>query len=101
MPNAILSGVVLDESVHVTLSQACRICGVEESWLIELVAEGVVEPATQARESWQFDTAALRRLRVATRLHRDLGVNPAGAALAIELMEEIERMRTQLIRYGR
>lgn len=101
MANAILSGVVLDESVRVTLSQACRICGVEQSWLIELVAEGVVEPRSRLQEDWEFDAAALRRLRVATRLQRDLGVNSAGAALAIELMDELERLRGELRRQVR
>lgn len=101
MPNAILSGVVLDESVRVTLSQACRICGVEESWLVELVTEGVVEPGQHESGHWHFDAAALRRMRVAARLRRDLGVNSAGAALAIELMDELDRLRLELRRYGR
>ena len=34
--------------------------------------------------------------RVAVRLHRDLGVNPAGAALALQLMEELDTLRARL-----
>jgi chaperone modulatory protein CbpM len=30
------------------------------------------------------------------RLQRDLGVNPAGAALALQLMDELEQLRAQL-----
>jgi chaperone modulatory protein CbpM len=33
------------------------------------------------------------------RLQRDLGVNVAGVALALDLLEEIERMQTRLRRF--
>jgi chaperone modulatory protein CbpM len=33
---------------------------------------------------------------VASRLQRDLGVNLAGAALALELLQEIEALRARL-----
>jgi chaperone modulatory protein CbpM len=33
---------------------------------------------------------------MALRLQRDLGVNPAGAALALELLDELESLRVQL-----
>ena len=37
--------------------------------------------------------------RIASRLQRDLGVNTAGAALAIDLMEQLERLRAELGRH--
>ncbi len=44
-----------------------------------------------ATTEWRFSGAALRRARLALRLERDLELNLAGVALALELMEELER----------
>jgi chaperone modulatory protein CbpM len=38
----------------------------------------------------------LRRARLAVRLERDLEVNLAGVALALDLLEEIDRLRRAL-----
>ncbi len=43
-----------------------------------------------------FQETCLVRVRSALRLHRDLGVNLAGIALALDLMEELENLRSQL-----
>ena len=44
---------------------------------------------------WRFSGAQLRRARIALRLERDLGVNAAGVALALELLEELEQLRRE------
>lgn len=93
----ILTGTLIDDEGYVTLTQICRICRVRETWVVELVEQGVVEPVRAgSRSEWRFDSLAVRRLRVAIRLQNDLGVNTAGAALAIELMEELARLRARL-----
>jgi chaperone modulatory protein CbpM len=56
----------------------------------------VLAPLGQEPERWRFTYAHLRRVRVVSRLERDLGINLAGAALALELLEEIETLRTRL-----
>lgn len=96
MQGGVLVGTLIDDGEYITLAQVCRVCRVREAWVIELVAEGVVEPVVRDPGEWRFDSAALHRLRIAYRLQQDLGVNPAGAALAIELMEELERLRARL-----
>lgn len=83
---------IVGEAEWVSLADACRVCRVREAWVIEFVEEGVAEPRTVPSGGWHFDATALRRLRVAARLRRDLGVNPAGAALALQLMDELERL---------
>lgn len=87
-----LTGTVLGEQDVLTLAQVCRVCRVREETIIELVAEGITEPAGTEQGQWRFDPAGARRLHIAIRLQRDLGVNPAGAALALDLMEEIDRL---------
>jgi chaperone modulatory protein CbpM len=41
------------------------------------------------------------RVQKAHRLERDLGLNPAGAALALDLMAQIDELKTQIRRLQR
>jgi chaperone modulatory protein CbpM len=80
-----------------TLEQLCRACAVQSDFVLSLLEEGVAQPlAGQQPESWRFSEVQVRRVSVAWRLQRDLGVNPAGAALALQLLDEIETLRAQL-----
>ncbi|HEY5646952.1 MAG TPA: chaperone modulator CbpM [Pseudomonadales bacterium] len=89
-----LSGMVLDTRTTFTLVEFCSACGVEQRWITEMVEEGVIEPIAN-RDDWQFHGEALLRAKRAMRLVRDLGVNWPGAALALDLLEEIERLQRQ------
>jgi chaperone modulatory protein CbpM len=64
--------------------------------VIEMVDEGLVEPAGAGPEDWRFRGPALQRVQTALRLSHDLRVNLAGAALALELMDERDDLRRQL-----
>lgn len=76
------------------LARCCR-CSVE--WVVELVGEGVIEPAQgRAPEHWRFDEAAVVRAAAASRLATDLAVNAAGVALALDLLDEIRVLRRQV-----
>lgn len=87
---------VLEDLTGLTLDDLCRACGAPTALLIELVEEGVITPCGSAYREWRFTGMHLRHARVAVRLQRDLGVNPAGAALALQLMDELEQLRAQL-----
>jgi chaperone modulatory protein CbpM len=92
-----LTGTIVDETTLLTLEDLSRMCSVEEQHLVEFVEEGVLSAVLVSRR-WHFTGAALRRARRALRLERDLELNLAGVALALDLMEEIERLRRQLHR---
>ncbi len=87
---------ILEVSVEFTLSQLCHACGVESEQVVELVEAGVLEPMGTNRSRWRFSGISLERARRALRLQRDLGVNVAGAALALDLIEELDRLRAEL-----
>ncbi len=88
-----LQGTLLDESTVVTLSDLCRACGVHAELVIDLVEEGVIEPVAGVHGQWRFSATAVTRVQKALHLHRDLGVNWPGAALALDLLEQIERLQ--------
>ncbi len=49
---------------------------------------------------WRFGGASLHRAHAALRLQRDLEINLAGVALALELLDEIESLRMRLRAMG-
>ncbi|WP_287601528.1 chaperone modulator CbpM [Thiothrix sp.] len=86
---------ILDEDVRFSLEELCRSCFLPAEQLLEMVDEGIIEPIDyqQTTTSWQFAGNSLVRVRTVIRLQRDLGVNLAGAALAVELLDEIKALR--------
>lgn len=88
----ILTGEVLDESDLVSLADLCRSCTVETTTITTLVAEGILDPTGEDIDHWRFTIGSLRRVKTVIHLQRDLGVNLAGAALALELLDRIAEM---------
>ncbi len=98
MTQQVLNGILLDESTELSLSDLCRVCASPAEWVIALVEEGVLEPVGYQQTQWRFPVDSLQRARTAMRLQRDLGINLAGVALAVELLEEISRLENRLRR---
>ena len=84
-------------SAAISLEDLCRTCAVTSIFVQEMVQEGAIDPA-QGEEptSWRFTEIEVHHVTVAARLQRDLGVNLAGAALALQLLDEVETLRAQL-----
>jgi chaperone modulatory protein CbpM len=91
-----LSGAILEESAELTVKDLSRMCAVDERHIVEFVEEGVLNVVEINTTEWHFTGAALRRARLALRLERDLELNLAGVALALQLMEELEHLRREL-----
>lgn len=83
--------VTLDRSVRFTLDEFCRACGARQTLVVEMIEHGIIAPDV-SDSSAEFHGEALVRAQVAARLMNDLGVNIQGAALAIELLEELDRL---------
>ena len=83
----------------VTLGELCRLCGVHAELVHEMVLEGFlepIEPLDPDHGRLRFPPDAVIRVRRGLRLQRDLGVNLAGVALAVDLLEELEDARRRL-----
>ncbi len=85
----LLSGQILDDHDLVSLRDLCRSCTIEMETVVLLVEEGIIEPVGTDVRQWQFTLTSLKRVKTAIHLQRDLGVNLAGAALALELLDRI------------
>jgi chaperone modulatory protein CbpM len=87
-----------EPTAELTLLEISRTCAVQTDFIVELIEEGALAPmAGNEPANWRFASAQTRHVTVAARLQRDLGVNPAGAALALQLLDEVETLRAQLV----
>ncbi len=92
----ILQVDVFDDERRLSLDELSQLCGAQTTLIVELVEEGVLEPADVRASHWVFSGSCVRRVRTAARLQRDLDVNMPGIALALELLEELESLRRRV-----
>jgi chaperone modulatory protein CbpM len=91
-----ISGVILDDRSEVTLDDLCQSCRVDQSVIMALVDEGIVEPMPGDLEPCRFSGTTLPRVVRALRLQRDFDLNLAGLAFALDLLNEIETLRKSM-----
>jgi chaperone modulatory protein CbpM len=96
--NNILHSEIIETRREMSLSDLCRVCTVTSERVVQLVDEGLVEPDGRKPAEWRFSGHSVRRVVVAERLSRDLRLNAAGAALVLDLLDEVKQLRQRLIR---
>jgi len=92
----IVAGTIFDETTEITVVKLCEVCSIDQQAIDEMIAEGILEP-TDSTQGY-FPYSSVHRTHTVIHLQRDLGVNMAGAALALELLEHINNLRAQLRR---
>ena len=93
----ILTGYILEDSPKLSLIELCEHCHTQKKAMIKLVDHGIISPCKGKTVSqWRFESHTLMRANKALRLQHDLGINLAGIALALELMDEIDSLRIAL-----
>jgi chaperone modulatory protein CbpM len=88
-----ITGIVLDEGMGLTLGELCQLCKANAEQIMAMVDEGLVAPRGSHRQDWHFDGTSVKRVQIALRLQQDLNVNLAGAALVLDLLEELQELR--------
>lgn len=94
-----LRGQLIEAETLITVDELCRHCTVRVEEVIIYVQEGILDPSDdiavpERANSWQFHISSVRRVQTAVHLQRDLGVNLAGAALALELLDRIAELES-------
>ena len=96
-----MSGQVIEEETELTIAELCRSCGVHAEIVVTMVEEGILEPSGDDPPHWCFPAPTLRRVTTAVRLQHDLGINLAGVALALDLLDRIDALKARLRAYER
>ncbi len=97
----LVAGEIVEEEIELTLADLCRTSRLPAETIIEFVELGIIEPAGRSPRQWRFRGGCLQRIRSVQRLGRDLGIGPPGAALVLDLVDEIEALRARLRRLER
>jgi chaperone modulatory protein CbpM len=88
-----LQCTVFDETSDYSLKELCKLCRVHAQFIQDLIDEGIVSPRGRSPRDWRFAAVEIKRIQVSIRLQTDLRVNLPGTALALDLLEEIEKLR--------
>ncbi|MBK7251348.1 MAG: MerR family transcriptional regulator [Gammaproteobacteria bacterium] len=92
----LLEAELLDERHWIAIQELCELVQLDLATIVELAEQGVVAPRGVRPAEWFLPAAAMPRLRLASRLMHDLGVNVSGAVLAVELLESRRALEQQL-----
>lgn len=93
-----IEGSVVEEEVHMSIVEISQAARAPEDLIMAWVSEGVLSPAGSSPEDWRFSGESLKRAKTAAHLSHDLELNTPGVALALDLLDEINRLRNQLLR---
>ncbi len=96
----ILTGILIDERDALSLAEMVEACAVETRWVVELVEIGVLSPQGGDAATWRFGGSDVLRARRVARLMRDFSAGTEAAAVILDLLDEIDRLRVRLRRAG-
>jgi len=96
MTTQIIEAVIFDEQLTLTLVELSKACNVHAEWILELVDEGIIDPLKKDTIHYHFSATCFKQAMAVKNLQRDLGINLAGAALVLDLKQEIDQLHTQI-----
>lgn len=97
--NAALIGRVVTDEQTLSLEQLCQKCNIPSEKIIAYIQEGILKIEGKNPEEWRFSYLNVLLIHKAMRLEKDLKLNVAGTALALELMDQIETLQQRLNHY--
>ena len=76
------------------ITEVIKSCGVDRKFILELERESVVQPVMQRRRKL-YPADQVERIRVASLLIREMGVNLEGAEVVLHMREQMIAMQRQ------
>lgn len=93
------TGSIVTHKAELTIDDLCTACGLSKDKVVTYVAEGIIEPQSDAGVEWRFSQTTVVKLHRARRLEKDLGLNESGIALAFDLLSQIDELKRKLARF--
>lgn len=92
----LITTIEIEAIKSLTLPEICAICQVDSDFIEQLAEYNIVDPLLDEEGNWRFNESHLKRVQMVLRLQQDLELNLAGAALVIDLLDEIEKLRARV-----
>ena len=85
--------IIHDDTISIV--ELSNRCNVSVQQILAMVDQCIIEPVNTQRSyiRWRFQSSSIYRVNTTVRLQEDLDVNLAGAALALELLDEIKQLK--------
>ena len=93
-----IEGNVVENEIHMSIVELSHASRTPHDLIMAWVKEGVLSPTGSSPEDWRFGGDSLRRAKTAAHLTHDLELNVPGVALALDLLDEIAQLRSQIHR---
>ncbi|MBT8575405.1 MerR family transcriptional regulator [Polynucleobacter paneuropaeus] len=93
-----IESAIVEDEVHMTIVELSHAASTPEQLIMDWVSEGVLSPVGSSPEDWRFSGDSLKRAKTAARLTRDFEINTSGLALALDLIDQISRLRAEVLR---
>ena len=84
-----------ESSYYLTLTELTQSVRLSTDTVITIVDCGIVEPRGEQPQQWLFEPQMVQMIQRACRLQRDLELDWPAVALALELIEDLERLREE------
>ncbi len=84
-----------ETSYYLTLTELTHSVRLSPDAIIALVDCGIVAPRGDQPQQWLFEPRMVQMIQRACRLQRDLELDWPAVALALELIEDLERLREE------
>ena len=86
---------MLNDNVFYTTKAVCNSYKLNQSTVGEMVSWGIAKPSGNKPEKWLFSHKDFERIGRASRFNKELEINIPGAALALQLLEDIQNLRSK------
>lgn len=80
----------------ISLDEVCQLFHISENDMHELITNEIIFPSDASANKLMFDLTQLPRIKRALRLHHDLEINFTTVALIMDLLDEMDELRTHV-----
>lgn len=89
----ILRGLVFEQ--HISFIEVCKKLDISEDFILELLEHGLVENIQDVK-NLNFDEKLINKIMKAQHFKSDLEVNTPGVMVILDLLDEVEQLRTEM-----
>lgn len=89
-----IEGLIFEKKL--TFIEVCNDLHVSKKFVIDLIEHGLLEQNVDDVEKLSFDEELIQKIMKAQKFHEQLNVNTPGVLVILDLLDELEEVRSEL-----